>query len=160
MRSITILDKDYLKWVETLISRYQQSQVLASVRVNAEQLRFNFLLGRDIVEMHVEERWGEGVIAQLSKDLKKEMPTAEGLSVTNLRYCRRFYLLYSEVVVFRPQVEGEIGDKTLVQIHPQAGGKFTNAQDSQKIPEIFCIPWGHHKLILDKVKGDVTKALF
>ncbi len=56
MRSITILDKDYLKWVETLISRYQQSQVLASVRVNAEQLRFNFLLGRDIVEMHVEER--------------------------------------------------------------------------------------------------------
>ena len=27
MRSITILDKDYLKWVETLISRYQQSQV-------------------------------------------------------------------------------------------------------------------------------------
>ena len=58
MRSITILDKDYLKWVETLISRYQQSQVLASVRVNAEQLRFNFLLGRDIVEMHVEERWG------------------------------------------------------------------------------------------------------
>ena len=160
MRSITILDKDYLKWVETLISRYQQSQVLASVRVNAEQLRFNFLLGRDIVEMHVEERWGEGVIAQLSKDLKKEMPTAEGLSVTNLRYCRRFYLLYSEVVVIRPQVEGEIGDKTLVQIHPQAGGKFTNAQDSQKIPEIFCIPWGHHKLILDKVKGDVTKALF
>ena len=160
MRSITILDKDYLKWVETLISRYQQSQVLASVRVNAEQLRFNFLLGRDIVEMHVEERWGEGVIAQLSKDLKKEMPTAEGLSVTNLRYCRRFYLLYSEVVVFRPQVEGEIGDKSLVQIHPQAGGKFTNAQDSQKIPEIFCIPWGHHKLILDKVKGDVTKALF
>ena len=140
MRSITILDKDYLKWVETLISRYQQSQVLASVRVNAEQLRFNFLLGRDIVEMHVEERWGEGVIAQLSKDLKKEMPTAEGLSVTNLRYCRRFYLLYSEVVVIRPQVEGEIGDKTLVQIHPQAGGKFTNAQDSQKIPEIFCIP--------------------
>ena len=132
MRSITILDKDYLKWVETLISRYQQSQVLASVRVNAEQLRFNFLLGRDIVEMHVEERWGEGVIAQLSKDLKKEMPTAEGLSVTNLRYCRRFYLLYSEVVVIRPQVEGEIGDKTLVQIHPQAGGKFTNAQDSQK----------------------------
>ncbi len=124
MRSITILDKDYLKWVETLISRYQQSQVLASVRVNAEQLRFNFLLGRDIVEMHVEERWGEGVIAQLSKDLKKEMPTAEGLSVTNLRYCRRFYLLYSEVVVIRPQVEGEIGDKTLVQIHPQAGGKF------------------------------------
>ena len=109
MRSITILDKDYLKWVETLISRYQQSQVLASVRVNAEQLRFNFLLGRDIVEM---------------------------------------------------QVEGEIGDKTLVQIHPQAGGKFTNAKDSQKIPEIFCIPWGHHKLILDKVKGDVTKALF
>ena len=59
-KSITILDKDYAQWVKTLIDRYQECQVRAAVKVNYEQLMYNFMLGRDIVEMHVEERWGEG----------------------------------------------------------------------------------------------------
>ena len=105
-KNITIIDKDYSQWVKELVVRYRQSQIKAAIQVNSEQLRFNWLLGRDIVEMKVEERWGEGVIEQLSKDLKKEMPQVEGLSVTNLRYCRRFYLLYSQTSEIHPQVEG------------------------------------------------------
>lgn len=138
------MDKEYQQWVETLIDRYRLCQVRAAVKVNTEQLIYNFLLGRDIVEMHVEDRWGESVINQLSKDLKKAMPTAEGLSSTNLRYCRRFYLLYSEAVEFCPQ----------------AGGKLLPDLPKQNQSPIFMVPWGHHKLILDKVKGDVNKALF
>ena len=107
-KSISILDKDYKQWVKALIERYRETLVRASVKVNSEQLIYNFLLGRDIVEMHVEERWGEGVIPQLSKDLKREMPTVEGLSVTNLRYCRRFYLLYCKLVAIYPQLGGEL----------------------------------------------------
>lgn len=77
-------------------------------------------------------------------ELKREMPTADGLSATNLRYCRRFYLLYSKSVVICPQVGGEI------QV----------SFPSQELPPIFNVPWGHHKLIMDKVKGDINKALF
>ena len=51
-KSITILDKDYDQWVKTLIERYQQCQVRAAVKVNTEQLMYNYLLGRDIVEKH------------------------------------------------------------------------------------------------------------
>ena len=40
-KSISILDKDYLQWVDELIKRYQACQVRAAVKVNAEQLRFN-----------------------------------------------------------------------------------------------------------------------
>ena len=104
---ITILDKDYTQWVKNLVKQYHQSQIKAAIKVNEEQLRFNWLLGHDIVEMKVEDRWGEGVIEQLSKDLKKEMPQVEGLSATNLRYCRRFYILYSQAFTFCPQVGGE-----------------------------------------------------
>lgn len=147
-KSLTILDAEYLQWIQDIVALYRRSQIKAAIKVNTEQLKFNWLLGRDIVEMKVEERWGEGVIEQLSKDLKKEMPGVEGLSVTNLRYCRRFYMLYSDVVVFRPQLEGESQQGASVAIHPQLEG------------EIFCIPWGHHKLLLDKVKGDLNKALF
>lgn len=159
-KTISILDKEYLKWVENLIERYRKCQMCAAIKVNEEQLKFNFLIGRDIVELNVEKRWGEGVIPQLSKDLKKKMPTIEGLSVTNLRYCRRFYVLYSSLVETCPQLGGEMGKKDVVQIHPQLGGEIEEFFENGQNLAIFKIPWGHHKLIMDKVKGNVDKALF
>ena len=159
-KSITILDKDYTQWVKDIVKQYRQSQIKAAIKVNEEQLRFNWLLGHDIVEMKVEERWGEGVIEQLSKDLKKEMPNVEGLSVTNLRYCRRFYNLYSQAFEIHPQVGGEMDGVFLSPKHPQAGGESLVLENQQCFNDFFKIPWGHHKLILDKVKGDIKKALF
>lgn len=125
-KSITILDKDYTQWVKVLVIRYRQSQIKAAVQVNSEQLRFNWLLGHDIVEMKVEERWGEGVIAQLSDDLKKAMPQVEGLSITNLRYCRRFYLLYSHLDSIHPQLGGESNSDTYNPIRPQYALESSN----------------------------------
>lgn len=60
-KSISILDKDYAQWVEDLSVRYRQSQIRASVKVNRELLRYYWELGRDIEEMHVEERWGRAL---------------------------------------------------------------------------------------------------
>ena len=124
------MDKSYTQWVQNLVKRYRQCQIKAAIIVNEEQLRFNWLLGHDIEEMRVEDRWGEGVIAQLSKDLKKEMPQVEGLSVTNLRYCRRFYLLYSQCLVIRPQIEGEFPGNVLPSKHPQVGGDLSMSETS------------------------------
>lgn len=61
-KSVSILDKEYKEWVKDLALRYRNSQIKAAVKVNAELLRYNWLLGRDIVEMNVEQRWGESVI--------------------------------------------------------------------------------------------------
>lgn len=143
-KSINILDKDYLQWVQALCKRYRQSQIKAATRVNVEQLKYNWLLGRDIVEMNVEQRWGESVITQLSKDLKKEMPDVQGLSKTNIYYCRKFYQLYNPSNEFFHQV----------------GGKSSDAEFFHQLEGIFEIPWRHHCLIMDKVKGDVAKAIF
>ena len=139
MKSITITDNEYIEWVKDLSKRYRQSQLKAAVKVNSEKLLFNFNLGRDIVEMHAEERWGEGVIMQLSKDLKTELPGVEGLSKSNIYYCKRFYLLYNEQI----------------KIFQRPVGKFEG-----DTPAIFLIPWRHHCLIMDKAKNDVKKALF
>ena len=140
-KSISIIDKDYKQWVKALVMRYRQSQIKAAVKVNSEQLMYNFMLGRDIVEMHVEERWGESVINQLSIDLKREMPTVEGLSATNLRYCRRFYLLYSKSVEIFPQVEGKFNETPDTSICPQAGGKIQASFPSQDLSPLFNVPW-------------------
>ena len=66
-KAITIQDKEYLQWVKDLGRRYRRSQIKAAVRVNEEMLRFYWELGKDIGEMHVEERWGDNVIKTLYK---------------------------------------------------------------------------------------------
>ena len=112
--------------------------------MNSELLKYNWQLGRDIVEMNVEQRWGESVIVQLSKDLKAAMPEAQGLSKTNIYYCRKFYQLYNPSNDFFHQLEG----------------KTSEGENFHQLGGIFEIPWRHHCLIMDKVKDDVPKALF
>ena len=143
-KSINILDHDYLQWVQELCKRYRQCQIKAAVKVNSELLKYNWQLGRDIVEMNVEQRWGESVIVQLSKDLKMAMPEAQGLSKTNIYYCRKFYQLYNPSNEFFHQLEG----------------KTSEGENFHQLGGIFEIPWRHHCLIMDKVKDDVPKALF
>ena len=143
-KSINILDHDYLQWVQELCKRYRQCQIKAAVKVNSELLKYNWQLGRDIVEMNVEQRWGESVIVQLSKDLKMAMPEAQGLSKTNIYYCRKFYQLYNPSNDFFHQLEG----------------KTSEGENFHQLGGIFEIPWRHHCLIMDKVKDDVPKALF
>ncbi len=46
MQPITILDKDYLTWVQTLCERYRTSQIKAAVKVNQEMLHYYWLLGK------------------------------------------------------------------------------------------------------------------
>ena len=85
-KRLTIIDKDYTQWVEELSVRYHQSQIKAAIKVNREMLKYYWELGRDIEEMRVEERWGEGVIKNLSVDLQSRNPNSKGLSRTNIYY--------------------------------------------------------------------------
>ena len=72
------IDADYADWISDIKSRYRSAQVKAAVKVNAEKLLFNWQLGRDLVQKKAEERWGTGVVEQVSLDLKREFPDAQG----------------------------------------------------------------------------------
>lgn len=147
-KSINILDNDYLQWVQELCKRYRQSQVKAAVQVNKEMLRFYWALGRDIIELHAEKRWGEKVMNRLSVDLRDAMPGITGLTQRNIYYCKQFYLLYSPMLESLPQ----IGAKTSDEILPQVVAQLET--------DIFCVPWGHHKLLIDKCSNNLEKAVF
>ena len=165
-KNITLLDQDYLQWVKELSTRYRRSQIKAAVKVNEEMLQFYWELGRDIVEMHIEERWGEGVMKALSTDLQKQNPTAHCFSRTNLYYVKKFYLTYSSYTIKIPQLGGQI------EKIPQLGGQITqhiegNAGDAntpqvveQIKRDIMSIGWGHHKLLMDKCSDNPQKAIF
>ena len=65
---------------EKVKARYRSAQIKAAIKVNAEQLRFNWELGRDLVRKKAEERWGAGVVEQLSLDLQAAFPEKKDLA--------------------------------------------------------------------------------
>ena len=90
------IDSDYADWIADIKNRYRSAQVKAAVKVNAEKLLFNWELGRDLVQKKAEERWGTGVVEQVSLDLNREFPDSTNFSVRNLWYMKQWYLFYAE----------------------------------------------------------------
>lgn len=141
--TISIIDKDYKQWVKSLVVRYRQSQIKAAVKVNQELLRFYWELGKDIVERDAENHYGSRFYPSLSRDLRDALQT-DGFSERNLRYMKSLYVLYNEYVGILPQVVAESDG----QITPQVAA------------ELFMVPWGHHRYIIDKCSANLEKALF
>ena len=104
------IDTDYANWIAEVKHRYSSAQVKAAVKVNAEKLLFNWQLGRDLVQKKAEERWGAGVVEQVSLDLKREFPDAEGFSARNLRYMKQWYLFYTIEVENRQRSVAELDE--------------------------------------------------
>lgn len=61
MTHLANIDKDYASWIEELSQRYKHSQIKAATHVNSEMLQFYWSLGKDIVTLHAESRWGEKI---------------------------------------------------------------------------------------------------
>lgn len=125
-------DTEYKEWIAGLKLRIRQSQIKAAVKVNVELLHLYWELGKDIVQLKAEAKWGTNIMSQISTDLQEEFSDIAGFSETNLRYIKRFYLFYTQI---QPQIEAKM-------------------QES-----IFSIPWGHQKHIITKAKS-VNEALF
>lgn len=131
------ITSDYKHWLQELKQRIRQSQIKAAVRVNTALLELYWSIGADIVDRQVEEKWGSGVIPQLSADLRAEFPEMQGFSTTNLWYIKKWYLFYSQEDI---------------KLH-QPGGEL-------KLPAIILpIPWRHYVEIITKCKS-VKEALF
>jgi predicted nuclease of restriction endonuclease-like (RecB) superfamily len=124
------LSKDYKNWLQEIKSKILSTQIKTAIAVNSALILFYWELGKMISEK--ENIWGSKLLENLSQDLKSEFPTMKGFSVTNLKYCKNF----NHVFQIRPQAGDELNDNIILQL-----------------------PWGHIKLILDKIK-DKLQAHF
>lgn len=162
------IDSNYVQWLGEIKSRYRSAQIKAAVKVNAEQLLFNWQLGRDLVIRKAEEQWGSGVVEQLSLDLQAAFPESKGFSTTNLWYMKKWYEFYStpEALEKLHQLGGEIqssDNQPITKLH-QLVGEIVEPQitssDGAKYPAIFSfVPWRHHVEIIAKCKT-IEEALF
>ena len=152
MSKLLSVNKEYAEWLKSLSLRFRQSQIKAAVKVNSELLKFYWSLGQDIVERDFENTYGSEFFKNLSLDLQEEFPNTKGFSPTNLGYIKRFYILYSNAMKISPQVEGKSPQISNILNYPQVGG-------NSELP-IFSVPWGHHKLLIDKFLKTPEKVMF
>lgn len=155
------IDNDYADWIAEVKHRYRSAQVKAAVKVNSEKLLFNWQLGRDLVQKKAEERWGTGVVAQVSLDLNREFPDSTNFSVRNLWYMKQWYLFYTEnseklKQLVSVMLSTENHDSKIKQIADQEILKQTVSE----FPLPFaCVPWGHHVRIVQHSQT-IEEALF
>lgn len=139
MDKLVEVDAQYREWISEVSKRFHQSQIKAAVKVNDEMLRFYWQLGKELHDRKDKFSYGQSFYKTISRDLRRELPDVKSFSETNLRYMQKFTELYSEVSNL-----------------PQVGEDFR----SEEIEPLFAIPWGHHKIIIDKCNGNPKKALF
>ena len=154
------LDSDYVNWIHDVKQRYISTQIKAAVKVNTERLYFNWQLGRDLVERKAEEKWGKGIVEQLSLDLQNEFPDAAGFSARNLWNMKKWYLFYSSSDTFLElahTIENnlDLNSLKLQQVGAEIGvdQKLHQAGAEIEFPAIFgFVPWRHHVEIVTKCK--------
>ena len=130
-KKTTLTTADYCQWIGELKMRYRATQIKAAVAVNSALIEFYWNLGKDISEKYPGEVYGSKFFEKLSADLRQALPGVRGFSKVNLIYCRQFFELYRGMGIVPQLVE-----------------------------QLVLIPWGHHRTLIDKCKGDREKALF
>jgi predicted nuclease of restriction endonuclease-like (RecB) superfamily len=128
-----------------LKEKIKAAQTKAVLAVNNELLKVYWEIGNVISEQEKESGWGGKVIEKLATDLKMEFSSMKGLSPRNLRYMRDFALAYPTfLIVQQPAAILEDTKNQLDTILQQAAAK---------------LPWGHHQVLLTKLKNTYTDTL-
>ena len=143
MSELMRISDAYKGWIQAVKKRFRQSQIKAAIRVNEEMLQFYFSLGKEIYFLKSEMNIGNSFYDIASKDLKEILPDVKSFSTTNLKYMQYFFELYGS-----PQVVDSQDSKKL---SPQVVDLDSN---------LFKIPWGQHRCIIDKCGKDKEKAIF
>ena len=160
-------DSEYRRWLFEVKKRYKNAQIKSSIKINSEQLLFNWQLGRDLVVLRAEEKWGNGVVEQLSLDLQDAFPGVKGFSARNLWFMKQWYSFYAS----KPEsMESAVRvlDRALHPIN-QKLKQVASEIEEPKLKQIDSefpfpiafgyVPWMHHILIIQKCKT-IEEALF
>ena len=157
-------DSEYIAWIQEIKTRYQRIRSRIALQTNYGALEFNWLLGRDLVEKKAEQRWGAGVVEQISLDLRAAYPDVKGFSSRNLWYMKQWYLFYRGDAV-RSEKLHQLGaelqsfeNQNPVKLH-QLGAEMVSPQriatildNGEMLPLFGVVPWKHHVLISSKCK--------
>lgn len=107
-----------------------------------------------MVVRKAEEKWGNGVVEQLSLDLQDAFPNEKGFSSRNVWRMKQWYLFFSthDAIEKLPQLVAELQE---IEKLPQLGAEM----DSEFPLVLGLVPWGHQTDIISKCKS-IDEAIF
>jgi len=151
----------YAELLGEIKARIQAAQTRAVLAVNAELITLYWHVGHTLHARQVQAGWGAGVIPRLAIDIRNELPEVKGFSERNLKRMLAFFRAYPDEPAFVPQPVAQIA------VALGQGGR-----DSEKVPQAVAqsgvigmpamctLPWGHHVLLLERVKDEVQRRWY
>jgi predicted nuclease of restriction endonuclease-like (RecB) superfamily len=128
----------------TLKEKIKTAQQRAILAVNNELLIVYWEIGSAIARQEQQVGWGGKTVDKLASDLKAEFPEMKGLSPRNLRYMRDFAVAYP---VFLQQAA--------------ANSQQPDNENSTILQQLAAkLPWGHHQVLLTKLKNVEERAFY
>lgn len=144
IKSTVIAGSDYERFISALKNRIQTARLSASRVVYREMILLYWDIGSSIVEKQKLLSWGDSVVEQVAKDLRRAFPEMTGLSPRNLRNMKQFYLAYADEAIWQQAVAKLGGGQVVVFLR-------------QLVAEI---PWGQNLHILNKVTGPAARLYY
>ena len=86
-----IKNNEYKEFFTLIKTEIQNAQIKASIAVNKELLKLYWNIAEMIIEKQKKSSWGDGILENISMDLKKEFPDLKGFSKRNLELMRKWY---------------------------------------------------------------------
>lgn len=155
---------DYPAFLAALRERILHARTSAARAINRELVLLYWDIGRNIVEKQQVLGWGESVIDRLSSDLQDAFPRMTGFSPRNMRDMKRFYLAYSDESMWRQPVATLFKNLSSGRssIWPQAVAKLNDSIPTTDLLRqlVAQVPWGHHRLILDKMTDPAARLCY
>ena len=149
---------EYAGLLADIKTRIQAAQTRAVLAVNAELVRLYWEIGHLLNERQAAEGWGAAVIPRLAGDIHNELPEVKGFSERNLKRMLAFFRAYPDAGALVPQAVAPVRAKATGKV-PQAVAQIpANPSSPQAVAKtpgdslIWQVPWGHHALLLEKVK--------
>jgi predicted nuclease of restriction endonuclease-like (RecB) superfamily len=143
-----------------LKDKIRQARFKAALTANAQLLAIYWEVGQTIIQQENEEGWGAKTVERLSVDLRTEFEDMKGLSVRNLRYMREFAKAYPRFSILQqPAAKSRQQPKVLKN---KTAKLIVLKNDDPAILQQAAakLPWGHHQVILDKVKNEEEKYFY
>lgn len=162
--SIELSDESrYKKLLVELKLAVRSAQTKAALAVNSSLIQLYWNMGKMIFDNQALFEGRNSYVNQLVEDLKREFPDTTGFSRSNLFSIRKFYQFYAAHLVQQLVGLDEPNESSLLQQSTSQNYPTENMYSVQQpaglSTALFQVPWGHHVLILNKIK-DVSEALF
>ncbi|PIX06782.1 MAG: DUF1016 domain-containing protein, partial [Flavobacteriales bacterium CG_4_8_14_3_um_filter_35_10] len=103
-----MLEKNQIEFVQEIKAQIKSAQYLALQKVNKEQIKLYWHIGKSIVDKQQQYGWGKSIVELLAAELQKEFVGINGFSARNLWRMKTLYEQYSKSELILPPLVAEI----------------------------------------------------